>query len=1365
MSSFSHILAKNRLWAKPFLVVSLFGMVFLLLIFSTVPTQSESLASNPQFIDSLSAPMSPQSPSIVGGGTVDPPGSRPWQVAINPNFLGIPHCGGSLIDEEWVLTAAHCISTRTEDGLDITEASALHVFAGVHNLRFPEAGHQVRDVIEVIAHPNYDPHTHPQYNNDIALLHLGLPINIGGSGATTTGLIPLSSITVLTGYEATVTGWGKTETWPYYYPLYGMLQQATIPIVADCANWTSSYVTNNMICAGTDAEGSCFGDSGGPLALEYNDHWELIGIVSFGQPIMEGEGETLSCVSSEYPGVYTRVSNYTDWIADEIASREPLQAPTLQFPNNGSTSILRPPFDWVFSPTADNYVIQVSQDPNFSSNEILAVTTNTFFVPDSDLIPNRTYYWRVWAMRGEISSPFSEVWQFTTNTTPPPPPTPVPGDNTPPSASGFTATPSGGIANLSTSGVQDNPGGSGVREVRFSARFNNQWVGIGVDTTAPYSLAWDMCVSGVPDGDIELGMEVWDNANNVWIWSQHYGNPHITKNHNCAPPPAQEGVTLYTNTGLGGDFCYITQDQPSIGNFCGSGWNDNAESVSVQGPYYFALFRDDWYGGGTPYTGNPTGDLPPEWRNEASSIRIRRNSPAAFTLFDLGDYNGQSWASDRTIFDMGHWAWNDRAESIQVASGYGLIVCEHSDFKGVCGRATGPAQWSDINALAQGLRNGVSSVRVCSGTCPEAGPPPTLNYPINNQTVDTGQAVVFSWGGPLSQFYIEVWGGGLGSTLQYGWTSNAQWDAGVLPESANLYHWQVKGWHGYGETGWATGSFYVTAPDTTPPSGIMTAPHSGGYRSGPTVTLAATASDSGSGVNRLEFYAWLDDHWEFLGTDSSVPYEYTWDISAIREGGVWVSADVIDNAGNHSGLIWEPDWSFFVIDKSPPSSAVNPLPATQPYPQFTVRWSGNDNFTPNDLIFYEVQYQLNCTGSWIDWFGPDNWEGATFTGEVGQSYCFRSRAFDLAGNTEAWPESADAWTRVIRFSNVYLPLVANNAGSSIPTPTPTSTPSPTPTFTPTPTPTPSPTPIVNYDWTSLGSGSPSARSGMSFAYDDDQNKLIMFGGTCSGHACSDTWEYTAVSGWQQININGPSAREGAYMTYDSTRQKVVLFGGHVWAGSHLSETWEFDGTNWAQKSTSTNPSSRSAHAIVFDQNRNKVIMFGGWTNSQLGNDILGDTWEYDGTNWAQISSTTSPPARSNMQMVYAPNLGGVVLFGGTGRDHVYYNDTWLYNEQGWTQLTLAQSPSARYGYQMTYDPNRNVIILFGGTHLTSGTYADTWIYDGNNWEQDITTNSPPPTWLAGFAYYPPRNGAFMFGGNSPNQNDLTHAMWLYSPEP
>ncbi len=354
-------------------------------------------------------------------------------------------------------------------------------------------------------------------------------------------------------------------------------------------------------------------------------------------------------------------------------------------------------------------------------------------------------------------------------------------------------------------------------------------------------------------------------------------------------------------------------------------------------------------------------------------------------------------------------------------------------------------------------------------------------------------------------------------------------------------------------------------------------------------------------------------------------------------------------------------------------------------------------------------------------------------------------------------------------SEIFLPVVVNNTTSPnstptpIPTPAPTSTPTFTPTPSPTPTATPTSTPVPSYDWALIGSGSPSARSGMSFAYDDNQNKLIMFGGTCNGYACSDTWEYTATSGWQQINVSGPSARETAYMTYDSTRQKIVLFGGHVWAGSHLNDTWEFDGTNWAQITTATTPPNRSNQAIAFDPSRNKVVMFGGWFASQLGDDILGDTWEYDGIDWVQITTATSPTPRSSMKLVYVPDLGGVVLFGGIGSGQIRYNDTWLYDGQNWTQLSPTQSPSKRFAYQMTYDPNQNVIILFGGGD--TGSYNDTWIFDGNNWQLAAPTNSPPPTWSAGFAYYPPENGVFMFGGNSPNQNDLSNEMWLYSPVP
>lgn len=82
MSSFSRILTRNRLWAKSFLVVSLAGLALIMIIVSAVPTRSESLTSDPQFVDSLYVPIAPQAPLIIGGEEVDPPGSYPWQVAL-----------------------------------------------------------------------------------------------------------------------------------------------------------------------------------------------------------------------------------------------------------------------------------------------------------------------------------------------------------------------------------------------------------------------------------------------------------------------------------------------------------------------------------------------------------------------------------------------------------------------------------------------------------------------------------------------------------------------------------------------------------------------------------------------------------------------------------------------------------------------------------------------------------------------------------------------------------------------------------------------------------------------------------------------------------------------------------------------------------------------------------------------------------------------------------------------------------------------------------------------------------------------------------------------------------------------------------
>jgi secreted trypsin-like serine protease len=265
-------------------VVSVFGLVFLLVTALSVQAQE----SDPP-------------PDIVGGRPADP-GEWPWQVALisgdATNFWYGQFCGGTLIEEDWVLTAAHCVHDKAAADVDIV--------AGIYDLWDPAVGYQRREVSQIIVHPDYDDDTS---DSDIALLKLSSSVSIGGSGETKTAIIPLVSndIGSLVGTTSWVTGWGDTESTPTYPD---ELQEVNVPIISNAlCNSYSSYggaITNTMMCAGYAQGGkdSCQGDSGGPLVINDGGTWKLAGVVSWG----------IGCADPGYYGVYARVSEFTDWI-------------------------------------------------------------------------------------------------------------------------------------------------------------------------------------------------------------------------------------------------------------------------------------------------------------------------------------------------------------------------------------------------------------------------------------------------------------------------------------------------------------------------------------------------------------------------------------------------------------------------------------------------------------------------------------------------------------------------------------------------------------------------------------------------------------------------------------------------------------------------------------------------------------------------------------------------------------------------------------------------------------------------------------------------------------------------------------------
>ena len=209
-------------------------------------------------------------PMIVGGQYVDPacPDCKyEFMVSLqSSSWWGSGHfCGGSLVREDWVVTAAHCVQGES--------ASSIEVIIGLHNVG-GTSGAQSRNVAEIIVHPQYSGNS---LNNDYALLRLSSPI---------TDFEPIQLATDTAHDEepvmSTTMGWGATSSGG---SSSAYLLEVDVPIDDSCGNYSNSEITNHMVCAGYQNGGadSCQGDSGGPLIMTNDDgEYELIGIVSWG---------------------------------------------------------------------------------------------------------------------------------------------------------------------------------------------------------------------------------------------------------------------------------------------------------------------------------------------------------------------------------------------------------------------------------------------------------------------------------------------------------------------------------------------------------------------------------------------------------------------------------------------------------------------------------------------------------------------------------------------------------------------------------------------------------------------------------------------------------------------------------------------------------------------------------------------------------------------------------------------------------------------------------------------------------------------------------------------------------------------------
>ena len=229
---------------------------------------------------------------IINGIPAEP-GQLPFQVSLFTPALG-HFCGGSLIDDEWVVTAAHCIV--------LEEGETYRVLAGTNDLL---QGGEVREAVGVFKHAGYG--TAGQAH-DIALLKLAPASTARASNRIRP--LRMAQGESRTDGNALVSGYGTTE----YDDISFQLLVADVPLVSNTScNAESAYngqITDGMLCAGGNNKDSCQGDSGGPLVAGTPNNYQLVGVVSWGA----------GCNQPGKPGVYTRVSYYYDWIMQTMAA-------------------------------------------------------------------------------------------------------------------------------------------------------------------------------------------------------------------------------------------------------------------------------------------------------------------------------------------------------------------------------------------------------------------------------------------------------------------------------------------------------------------------------------------------------------------------------------------------------------------------------------------------------------------------------------------------------------------------------------------------------------------------------------------------------------------------------------------------------------------------------------------------------------------------------------------------------------------------------------------------------------------------------------------------------------------------------------
>jgi hypothetical protein len=302
-------------------------------------------------------------------------------------------------------------------------------------------------------------------------------------------------------------------------------------------------------------------------------------------------------------------------------------------------------------------------------------------------------------------------------------------------------------------------------------------------------------------------------------------------------------------------------------------------------------------------------------------------------------------------------------------------------------------------------------------------------------------------------------------------------------------------------------------------------------------------------------------------------------------------------------------------------------------------------------------------------------------------------------------------------------------------------------------------------------------------FDSARNRMIEHYPWSSGTSFRE-WNGTS---WTALpaTLPGPGARGGAAMAYDESNQRTVVYGG-VNFNTTLADCWSWDGVSWTLLSSNSPPGPRNGASLAYDPLLGGLVMYGGIGASQ-------DTWLLTGSAWTQVVTTSDPGHRWRSNMVF--DGAGMLLLGGgdggqwrflnndwqrvavqpvrreggafgydkvrqellmfAGRPGLPFADTWTY-DGAWHYVIPANTPMARSNGAMAWSSINAELLLFGGQG-SALPLGDTWLWDGANWNQQVPATSPTPRAHAAIAE-DPLGGVMMFGGLTPT---LVREHWYW----